>query len=354
MLVVGRLIYGPIDRNPMIIDYKGNELILKNSAGSVIERISVGEVTVEDQTMSRSQERSPMSLLIDLNNDGVNELIYSNKVTRLLPEDSFVKAYSVSGDSTIWEKSVDADYSYPRQSGISNFNLRTTEVGSIRTPDGLKIIMNTSVIQLFQTVIFTLDSQTGEVEDEYVHPGRFDDMHTLDINNDGINEILLVGVNNAYSSAAISVLEYGNLSGYAPATIDYIPANTEPAKEYRYILIPKSIVGQYYSSMQKYNRGKGINLDESNRKLFFLIEEGTRQLSGYSRGIILIYYFDFNFKPIGIATSDLYQIVARDLYLEDKIPVEPGFEYFDAFKDSIQYWNGEEFVLTREFFKDNE
>ena len=47
------------------------------------------------------------------------------------------------------------------------------------------------------------------------------------------------------------------------------------------------------------------------------------------------------FEPVGIGTDDRYDVLANQLYEEGEIPFVPGFEYFEAFKDSLMYWDGE-------------
>ncbi|MCG2588465.1 hypothetical protein [Rhodohalobacter sulfatireducens] len=353
LLIIARMAYGPIDQNPVIIEYEGSDIVLKNSSGSTIDRVEIGEITVDLQNGTGEFQRRPLSTLLDLNGDGINELIYANRVTRQSSDQSFIRARSVSGDSLIWDQKFIANYSYPRQSAMMNFNLRPVEIGILHTNKGPKIAVNSSVIQYFQSVVFTINALNGEIEQEYVHSGRFDDMYVEDINDDNNDEIILTGINNAYWSAAIAVLEYGNAQGYAPATIDYIPSDTEPADEYRYILIPKTLIGEYFSSMLKYNRGKAVNVDELNNSFLFVVQEGRRELHGYSDDLLVLYYLDYNLKVLGIGTSDLYDIVARQLYEEGEIPEIPDFDYFQTYKDSILYWTGEEFLLAEEYFNEN-
>ena len=58
----------------------------------------------------------------------------------------------------------------------------------------------------------------------------------------------------------------------------------------------------------------------------------------------LFYYFDKNLEPVTIGTSTYYDLWARNLYEEERILFKPDYDYFEAFKDSIEYWDGEKFV----------
>lgn len=55
----------------------------------------------------------------------------------------------------------------------------------------------------------------------------------------------------------------------------------------------------------------------------------------------LLYMFDYNFRLQSIGTHSYYDLWAKNLYEEGRIPFEPDHEYFEAFKDSLLYWDGE-------------
>jgi hypothetical protein len=353
LLVIARLVYGPVDKNPVIVDYEGSLLILKNASGSRISEIDVGRRSVEYFLNNPSHQRYPKFQLIDITNDGINELFYTSYVDRHMNSESFVKAWSVSGDSLIWEHEVTFEYDYPEQNAFLNSSMRVREVYILNTQSGKKLVFTANPSQYFQTLLNVFDLATGVTEQEFVHPGRIFDMLVVDLNEDGNDEMVLAGVSNAYWKAAIAVLEYReNEIGYAPATKSYIPEGLKPVHPSRYLLIPKSIIADYFEPLQKYNFSTNVNYDPGTKNLFFEVVEGNRVLHEYDRDAQAYFYFDRNLMPLGIGTSDTYDVAARDFYLEGKIPFEPDYEYFEALQDSIQYWDGEKFVYTKEYFKE--
>lgn len=50
-------------------------------------------------------------------------------------------------------------------------------------------------------------------------------------------------------------------------------------------------------------------------------------------------------RPEGIGTDDQYDVIARQLYEKGEIPFVTGYEYFEAFKDSLLCWNFEKMRL---------
>jgi hypothetical protein len=354
LLAVARLAYGPVDRNAVDIEYEGSHLILKNETGSVLDRIEVGETTVNYQNTGNRAAQYPLAALADLDEDGTNELIFINRVEQANLEISTLKAWSVTGDSLIWEHQLTFNYHYHRQSAFVNLGLRASELQLMNTNDGLKVVLNAGLIQYFQSVAFTIDAISGEIEQEYVHPGRLNDVMVYDIDDDEIDELIFTGINNAFWNAIVGVLEYGEAHGYGPATRDYTPAGLNPANEEVYLLIPKSVIGKYFNPVWKYNMGERVHYDLLSQNFYFTVVEGTKRFTEFEDEIQVIFYFNRDLKPVGIGTNDLYDITARDLYRRGEISIEPDFGYFESLQDSILYWNGEEFLKTREFFHSNQ
>ena len=351
ILIIARLMYGPVDRNPVIVDYEGSMLLLKNSTGSTISKVEIGRRSVEYFSNNPSHQRHPKFQLLDITKDGINELFYTSYVDRHMNSESFVRAWSVSGDSLIWEQEVAFEYNYPEQNAFLNSSMRVREMYILNTQYEKKLVFTASPSQYFQTLLIVTDLATGVAEQEFIHPGRIFDMLVVDLNDDGSDEMVLAGVSNAYWKAAIAVLEYRKSEiGYAPATESYIPEGMKPVHPSRYLLIPKSIIADYFEPLQKYNFSTNVNYDPGTKNLFFEVVEGNRVLHEYDRDAQVYFYFDSNLTPLGIGTSDTYDVAARDFYLEGKIPFEPDYDYFEALQDSILYWTGEEFVPTQEYF----
>src|SRR6056297_452159 len=351
LLIIARLAYGPIDRNPVIVEYEGSLLILKNASGSTISQIEVGRRSVEYFLNTPSAQRFPRVQLVDITNDGINELFYTSYVDRHMNSESFIRAWSVSGDSLIWEHQVTFEYDYPEQNAFLNSSMRVREMYILNTHYGEKLVFTSNPSQYFQTLLNVFDLTTGVAEQEFIHPGRIYDMLVVDLNEDGNDEMVLAGVSNAYWKAAITVLEYNKGEiGYAPATVPYRPAGLKLTSPKKYMLIPKTVIADFFEPLQKYNFSSGVNYDPVTRNLFFEVVEGRRELFDHERDVPVFYYFDSDLSPLGIGTSDTYDVAARDFYLEGKIPFEPDYDYFEALQDSIQYWNGEKFVYTEEYF----
>lgn len=355
LLIVARLVYGPIDRNPQNFSYAGSSLVIENMNGAEIERLEVGAQTASRYEHPATIAGFPLAILHDITGDGVNEVIYGkrNRLNQSNREVSDVTAYSVSGDSTIWSRELMLNYDFPRQSGVTQQEMLIREMGLVETDDGFKIVVNANSFYYYQTILYLMNAETGEVEAEYLHIGHIRDMILEDINGDERAEVIFAGINNAYWLASVGVLDTEKFHGYSPLTRDYKPSKMKSASEMYYILLPKTVIAEYTSPVMKYNEGKSIYYDVANRTIRVLIEEGRTTFRNQFGEVLISVSFDENMMPFGVGTSDIYDIVARQLYEEGEIREIPDFDYFEAYKDSILYWSGEEFLLAGEFFKNN-
>ncbi|NBC64348.1 MAG: hypothetical protein GVY07_01625 [Bacteroidetes bacterium] len=223
----------------------------------------------------------------------------------------------------------------------------------VETEEGPKVVINANSYFYFQTIVYLLDARTGSLESEYLHIGHMLDMILQDITGDGVDEVMLSGINNAYWMASLAVLDVENLHGYSPLTRDYRPTGMQQAEELHYLLFPKTLVGSYTNPVMKYNEGHRLNYDLIHETIRIQLEEGRVVFREEEGEANLLVTMDKHLKPIGVGTSDVYDIVARQLYEEGQIPEIPDFDYFQAYKDSILYWTGEEFLVAEEYFKEN-
>jgi hypothetical protein len=256
-----------------------------------------------------------------------------------------IQATSTQGDSLIWQRDLTLNYSFPLQSAYLETGLTAMELGIIETAADTLVVVNSRSNVYFQSVVFTLDIKTGEILSEYIHIGHIEDMLLADVTGNSVHEIILSGINNAYWNAAIAVLDVTNAHGHSPLTEDYRPAGIEPAAELAYILVPKTVVGEYVSPIEKYNQARQIHYDRFSERLWVRIGEGVRVFRNFRDNVDIILYFNRQMQPAGTGTSDAYDIVARELYEEGEIPFIPDYDYFREFQKTLLYWNGEEFVL---------
>jgi len=344
LLVIARLMYGPIDQNPESMTFIDNFIEIKNMDGLTLKRLPHRD-RIDTYT-------SGQALLYDVDNDSYKDLVYDYVSEEINNGNPVLRAWSSPGDSLLWQSDINLNYNYPRQLIPEFTNLRVIEIDLAQSIKGPRVVVSARSTQYFQGVILIYDAESGELLSEYVNAGIITDMLATDRNRDGISEILIVGINNAYWSSFIAELNIDEGHGYSPATSDYIPEGIQKANEELYALLPKSMVGEYLTPIDKYNFAREIRYDPQMSEFLVIVTEGRRYFDGDEFDVEILFHFDDALKPSGIGTSDAYDVAARDFYREGKIPIEPNFDYFEALQDSILYWTGDEFVPTQEYFSD--
>jgi len=351
--IIFGLAHGPIDKNPTGFYFQGEYLVLTNSNGFEINRIRTDQETVNYQNDGLNHTRKPLAVLYDLTGDGMNDVIWATRGSWESQNTSKIQAYHVAGDSVLWNLDVMQNAVFPRQSAFLETGLRTNQIGIVELDDGeVRLITSNDAGISFPASVKAIQASTGELLSEYVHIGHFRDMLLVDLTGNGTDEIVLTGVNNALWNAAIVVLDPANIGGHSPLTPDYKPEGMERADELFYILVPNTVIGDYVSPIEKYNLGTYAHYDPVSEMLWFRVTEGRRVFRDQEWDVEIITYFDRELRPVGVGTSDTYDIIARELYEEGEISFIPDYDYFQAFQDSLLYWKDEEFVTTNEFFSE--
>ncbi|WP_142453519.1 hypothetical protein [Gracilimonas mengyeensis] len=337
--IIAWLQFGPVDQNPVSIEYSGEYLVLKNQYDITVDRIELGEVAVEK--MVEKHGENPRGLLYDMNGDGVNELIWSKSMENYNRENTFIQAWSVSGDSIIWQQPVKMEYGFPRQYLANEGSLNITEMAVVEVDGISKLIVTANVGNFFPASVRRLNLITGAKEQEYMHAGQISDMAVLDLDKDGQEDLVFTGVNNAFWLATVFVLDPADLQGHSPLQGDYVVEGMGRANEDKYLFIPKTIVGKYYSFVEKFNFGWQVYIDKSRELFWVKVREVSREIENYGKQEASVYiYFNYNLEPVSFITSNHYDIIARELYQKGDVPFIPDYEYWEAFKDSVIYWDG--------------
>ncbi|HKK25065.1 MAG TPA: hypothetical protein VJ941_05525, partial [Gracilimonas sp.] len=342
VFLIGWISYGPLDKNPVLGIFEGGKLKLYNTDEILITSLKVGDTNRLYREINNNNNTHPLVQFFDLDQDGINEVFWHQIRYDGISENNRLMAWSVTGDSLLWETGLTFNVNYPNKSEIIENQYTIREFLITNNSAGHpRIVANTSMLTYFPTLILMIDLFTGAIEKKYSHPGYFRDMDLLDVTGDETAEIIATGVNNAFRSAVISVLELDKLKGRAPSNEEYMVEGFEPANHLHYILVPKTIVGENHGASSRFNSGSAIDILPSDTLMNFYITDSQTPIDDSQYLPMIVLTMNQQFKPLGIGTDDRYDVLARRLYEEERIPIIPDFEYFEAFKDSLLYWDGE-------------
>jgi hypothetical protein len=347
LALIGKLAYGPIDRNPVGYTFVGEVLEVTNRSGVVLEEIQVGSRTVN---LANTTNRAQYANFADITGDGVNEIIWAE--TDDLDQQSqrtYLKSKSLGNDQIIWKFPLRYELVFPYRPHVIESDFRAGKIHlddlDNNGRDQLLISMNHGIY--FPGILSHRDPQTGDEISYFVNTGHIRDYITADITGDGSKDFLLCGINNAYNMAFMAVLNRDQLNGFSPATEEYRTAGHVVSDGISYLLIPMTKVGRNVTMTRNYNVCERIAVMEDEELIRVYIQDfnqydGSDVELPVTRATFQV-YFNYDLSVRGIGTSDGYNVTAEYLYDEGFIDELPDYRYFEEFQETILYWNGDLF-----------
>lgn len=316
-LLIAKFLYGPFDKNPALIDFEGNLMSIKNRYGEIIKEVEVGAKVVNQSKISIDRCAS----VIDVNNDGFNEVIY---FTRDESEKDYVFCFDLLNDSIMWKYSFDRTVDFPQNPVLDNrFFIRQIMAGDY-DKNGYPEVYLLGSNSYYPALLVKLNAQQGKEEQAYLHIGHLLDMEFVDLINDGSDELILCGLNQAYKKACMIVLNPANMNGHGPFTGIYKPYGWKEAKEENYLLIPKTIVGENYPN-SVWNIATGLDINRVEKLIKLNIEDAQGIISEYQ--II----FNYSLKPLYTNTHDNYDLLFENIVKQKNLNYPSRNEYLQNF-----------------------
>ncbi|PKD44765.1 hypothetical protein [Rhodohalobacter barkolensis] len=354
VLIIFRLIYGPLDQRPVSGEFEGTLLKVKNESGVIIDRIEVGAHTVATEQKNITTDHSLVTFWKSQNNYSI---IWgeTGASQNLSISGGLLKKKQVNRQDPDWVKTLSYDLQFPNKPEIINgiyLPKKLLSVGQIVESEESKLIAVVNHAPYFPGLLSVRDPKTGIELSHFVNTGRIHDAIILDPGG-GSKKIAFSGVNNAFDMAFVALLDIDNITGHSPLNDEYNLLDYSLNESIEYILIPKTIVGQSVLSDRKYNIAERLRyFPESG-----VLEVYVTDYEQYKRDTVelpasrsnVYYYFNDDLSLRGVGTSDGYDLTADYLYSKGIIDQNPDYRYFENYQDRLLYWKGDEFVSFEEF-----
>jgi hypothetical protein len=338
-----KLIYGPIDKNPVMGEYVGEKIFIKNKYEQILDEIWVGKYTVDHLSDSEVDGiiRYQRVLFADITGNGINEIIWAQQPESENNHISYVYCKSLKDNAILWSFPVSKELSFPFKPDVKSdqFIVRTLAINTnSRGETSLYVV---AVHYFFPSILYKIDPKTGEEIGHYLHVGHITDIRFADLDGNGNDVILITGINNSLRNAFFAVLDQDLISGHSPITGDYGVDRYAPGTEIAYILIPFTIIGESLREYVQYNMSYLIRVDQTNK----LISISTRDIGGvnpFPDGNFAGYSVSlgFDLKIRGVGTGDDYDALAERLYANGTISRLPDYKYFEEYITTFRYWDG--------------
>jgi hypothetical protein len=289
--------------NPTLAVIKDNVLSVYNEMGDLMWKKGVPgmvdyrtDISYENQKdFSNTREL----LLDDLNNDGINELLLTGNFNELGPfARDTLYCFDPQG-KLIWKYGCGGFKSLntPRWKHSSWF---IPNYFTVNTKEGKKLFVIAST-NYAPTKLFELDFNNGKIKQEFYNSGGISAAKSYDIDNDGYEEIMIGGINNAFSSAFIAVFEPENVNGFSPSTDTFIPDSLQQNSALKYIIFPTSSYNKAVSKTD-YNEVEQFLVSREEKTITVYIQEAPGGIR--EDGAVILYNFDINWQLHGVVLGD--------------------------------------------------
>ena len=163
-------------------------------------------------------------------------------------------------------------------------------------------------------------------------------MHVVDLDEDGNEDILCGGTNQAFGTACIVVLDPRKFGGYGPTDKRNQFSGLNEATEKYYLQIPMTMIGKAYGDLVSYSMVSRIDVDLETKQIKAEIRDADlEEKEAVERPPNYVVNFDFELNPVSFDRSTQYSTRANELLKQKRIKTFPDVAYFQNFFKEFIY-----------------
>ena len=197
-----------------------------------------------------------------------------------------------------------------KETTSSVYTISDIHVAPLEPGGDPKIVVTSHHLSSDPNQVVILDG-FGKVLGEYWHSGHLALMELLDIDSDGVKEILIAGVNNGHKAAALVALDPNRTTGASgqPEGDGLQLQGFEAAQEEAFILFPRTCINRM---LYGFNYVSKLTVSEDS--VVAVVGEVDED-----RSATVIYRFDRRLNLIGHGVSDRLKAIHARLQVEGKL-----------------------------------
>jgi len=322
------------DTIPVKIIPQGKYILALNASGEELWRYDIG-VELEDKYSLDLKSLYKHYLLEDLDGDGQTEVLIGVAETRDKSVDGSIYYFTESGE-LLWRFHDHPVMTFGDEVMDDYYKTLLLSTHDFEG-DGQQEIIAVFTNKPWYPCRIAVFNLQGEVLEEYWNSGYIRYIEVIDIDQDGVGEILFGGGNNDYDQAIVGVLEYGYISGHSP----------EDDKSYVPIGVPRG-TERYYFRFPHWN--KLIPLpDNARMDTYYIKDLDNDQLriaiisSVFYKSPDMMYRTDYNFRVLEFEFADSFNRQYFKRYGHD-ISVDFSEEFLRSYFTRLEFWDGDRWV----------
>lgn len=312
---------------------RGNRIVFLDEGGRELGEYDTGLSNLRDdsfyhkysQFKRRNQEEGhdlPIILIKDLDGDGRREILFTTQTQDEMKEGKLL-CFDGRGHK-LWEFAAGRAITYGLNKHTAAYRIHGIDATDL-DGDGRSEILCIARHRLHapnQTVLLDAD---GSVTGEYWNYGYLLNYEFVDLDRDGIREIVLVGTNNEYNRGVLVALDPRRMRGGSPQTPAARSPDLTPGTEKFYVLFPVADVEE----MEPPSRTIDV---------VAVMEDGI--LTTRSRLAPIYYNLDFSLRVRTVQNSSIFEIKHKAAREAGGIDSVLGVDYLEALKPEFRYWTG--------------
>lgn len=318
------------DDNPAFAFYDSNQIFITNKSSKKLFSFPFFSLWGNSEIISKYLK------IIDINNDGLNEILFVESPEAAAKNNLKVQSLSCYNinKKLLWNFNFNEIVSSKREVMTPGYGIKL--IDTVTENDKNIIVVYASNDVSFASAIFKIDLLTGQkISNAFWCSGYINDAILADINTDGKKEFVGWGPDNGFEQPVIWAMHIDTLQGARPTTLDYqIKGKPEP-KMLFYIRTPNTDYDHFVNHRVGIASIVGLSFDKINYKLKF-----NTQFNEDIFKAALLYRLDVRTLDINIFIDDNYRILRDSLVTHGKLkpPYTDTKEYINNLKKQILYW----------------
>ncbi|MBI1939062.1 MAG: hypothetical protein HYS25_13205 [Ignavibacteriales bacterium] len=317
--------------NPTLAVIKENVLTVYNEMGDVLWKKAVPGIENFRTDLPKNQSNVRGLLLDDLNNDGINELLITGNYSyRGIFASDTIYCFDPSGNIK-WKYGC-GSFSALNTPNWKHSRWQITDYFVVKSKKEKRLFVIAGT-NFAPSKIFELDFNSGKIKQEFYNSGGITAAVLFDVDNDGYDEIILGGINNAFSSAFTAVFEPDSVNGFSPSTELYVPDSLQKNSAVRYILFRAT------------NYMKAVSLTDYNMVNQFLISKEEKTITVYAEEVpgdteyngSVLYNFDLDWNVRGVVLSDDFVANYNRLLAKGKVKEPLDSNYTKKLAEGVTF-----------------
>lgn len=283
----------PFPKEPIDFKIIGKNLIITNEKNKELWRheIELEGLSNEDKYRRHFQYKKkpivkdegmgrilPYLVIADINNDEHNEVLFALNTNNQYGGNTLY-CFDRKG-RFLWEFKGGRRIKFGNET-FDDFVIRGFNIEDFTNAGSFNITIISNAVGRFPTQLCILD-QNGKIVGEYWNAGHLIDFATSDLNDDGVKELYVVGMNNEYKKGCLIIFDPSNIRGGSPQNNSrQICKGLEKGTEKYYLTFPRTDFDMIKTEMEAIGlidilKNKELSLEAATSRIIFKLDTSIK------------------------------------------------------------------------------